>query len=90
MTVTKNKNPLDAVLPLLEPDRPAVLANAAILEAQDMAQLLELGRDPKVGRYLLARLSDTVALVDPGAEQELVKALRAAGHTPRTAKGVEP
>jgi hypothetical protein len=88
--MTATKHPLDAVLPLLEPDRPTILASAAILEVQDMAQLLELGRDAKVGRYLLARLSDTVALVDPGAEQELLKALRAAGHTPRTAKGVEP
>lgn len=88
MTVTKH--PLDAVLPLLEPDRPTVLSDATILEVQDMAQLLEIGRDPKVGRYLLARLSDTVALVDPGAEQQLLEALHAAGHTPRTAKGIEP
>jgi hypothetical protein len=88
--MTARKHPLDAVLPLIEPDRPAVLANAAILEVRDVAQLLELGRDPKVGRFLLARLSDTVALVDPGAEQALLEALRAAGHTPRTAKGGEP
>lgn len=88
--MTAAKHPLDPILPLIEPDRPTVLADAAILEVQDMAQLLELGRDPKVGRYLLARLSDTVALVDPGAEQALIEALRAAGHTPRTAKGVEP
>ncbi len=84
------QHPLDPVLPLLEPDGPAVLANAALLEVQDLAQLLEIGRDPRIGRYLLARLSDTVALIDPGAEEPLIKALRAAGHTPRTGKGVEP
>jgi len=88
--MTVAKHPLDRFLPLLEPDQPAVLADAAILEVQDLAQLLELGRDPKIGRHLLARLSDTVALIDPGAEEELIKALRAAGHTPRTAKGGEP
>jgi hypothetical protein len=87
--MTAAKHPLDRVLPLLEPDAPAVLANAEILEVQDMAQLLELSRDPKIGRYLLARLSDTVALIDPGAQEDLIKALRAAGHTPRTAKGME-
>ena len=87
MTAT---HPLDPLLPLLEPDGPAVLANAALLEVQDLAQLLELSRDPRIGRYLLARLSDTVALIDPGAEERLIKALRAAGHTPRTVKGVGP
>jgi hypothetical protein len=87
--MTAAKHPLDRVLPLLEPDAPAVLANAEVLEVQDMAQLLELSRDPKIGRYLLARLSDTVALIDPGAQEDLIKALRAAGHTPRTAKGME-
>ena len=80
----------DPFLPLLDPEGPAVVTNAALLETQDLAQLLELSRDPRVGRYLLARLSDTVALVDPGAEALLIKALRAAGHTPRTVKGVEP
>ena len=75
-------NPADGAL--------IVQRDGSVLEAQDVAQLLELARDPKIGRYLLARLSDTVALVDPGAEEELVKALRAAGHTPRIAKGVEP
>ena len=88
--MTVAKHPLDPFLPLLEPETPAVLLSAAVLEVQDLAQLLELSRDPQIGRYLLARLSDTVALVDPGAEENLVKALRAAGHTPRTVKGVEP
>jgi hypothetical protein len=87
--MTAARHPLDSLLPLLEPDAPGVLANAEVLEVQDLAQLLELSRDPRIGRYLLARLSDTVALVDPGAGEHLVKALRAAGHTPRTTKGMD-
>jgi hypothetical protein len=87
--MTASKHPLDPVLPLLEPEEPAVLADAEVLEVQNLAQLLELSRDPKIGRYLLARLSDTVALIDPGTSEDLVKALCAAGHTPRTTKGAE-
>jgi hypothetical protein len=45
--MTVAKHPLDRVLPLLEPDQPAILANAAILEVQDLAQLTEISRDPK-------------------------------------------
>lgn len=48
--MTATKHPLDAVLPQLEPERATILASAAILEVQDMAQLLELGRDPKMGK----------------------------------------
>lgn len=88
--MTVPKHPIDPFLPLLEPEGPAVLTNAALLEVQDPAQLLELSRDPRIGRFLLARLSDTVALVDPGAEENFIKALRAAGHTPRIVKGIEP
>lgn len=84
------KHPLDRFLPLLEPDAPAVLVEAEVLEVRETAQLLELARDPRIARFLLARLSDTAALVDPGAAGDLLEALRAAGHTPRTAIGVEP
>ncbi len=84
-----SKHPLDPYLPLLEADSPAVLAGVALVEVQDASQLLELARHPRIGRYLLARVSDTVALVDPGAEEGLVKALRAAGHTPKTVRGIE-
>jgi hypothetical protein len=85
--MTTPKHPLDPFLPLLEPEASVVLTDAEVLEVQDMAQLLELGRDPKIGRYLLARLSDTAVLIDPGASDDLIKALCAAGHTPRTTKG---
>ncbi len=84
------RHPLDELLPLLEAERAAVLARADVLEVEDLAALVALARDPRIGKHLLARLSDTVALVDPGARDDLVAALRAAGHTPRTAEGVDP
>lgn len=86
--MTAPKHPLDPFLPLLEPEASVVFTDAEVLEVQDMSQLLELARDPKTGRHLLARLSDTVALIDPGTSADLIKALRAAGHTPRTTKGL--
>ena len=65
----------------------SIHVNAAILEVAQMSQLAELAADSKVRRYLLARLSDTAALVDPGREQDLEDALRAAGHTPKLLEG---
>jgi hypothetical protein len=78
-------NPLDQWLPLLEAD--GVVVDACLVEVADAAQLVELARNPRIGRYLLGRLSDTAALVDPGHEDDLLKALRTAGHTPKTAQG---
>lgn len=83
-------NPLDDLLPLLEPRQRELHANVAVVEVADVTQLVELAANPKIRRYLLARLSDTVALVDPGHEQALLKALRAEGHTPKMTKGVAP
>jgi hypothetical protein len=79
-------SPLDRLLPLLDPGRPELHLGAAVLESADPAQLLELAANPKIGRHLLARLSDTVALVDPGREEELAAALLAAGHTPKRSR----
>jgi hypothetical protein len=81
---------LDTLLPRLHPDRPEVHEHATVLEAVEPAQLLELAANPKVRRYLLARLSDTVALVDPGHADALAKVLLAEGHTPKMVKGVTP
>ena len=81
---------LDTLLPLLHPQRPEVHEHATVLEAAEAAQLLELAANPKVRRYLLARLSDTVALVDPGHADALAKVLLAEGHTPKIVKGVTP
>ncbi len=81
------QNPLDALLPLLEPQGYELHLNAAVLEVTDRAQLAELAADPKIRRYLLARLSDTTALVDPGQAVHLEAALLNAGHTPKRLQG---
>lgn len=79
---------LDELLPLLRACQDEVHINAAVVEVSDAAQLVELAANPKVRRYLLARLSDTVALIDPGQVDALAKALLAAGHTPKLVKGI--
>jgi hypothetical protein len=78
---------LDALVPLLEPQRSELHLHADVLEVTDASQLVELAANPKVRRYLLARLSDTVALVDPGSVEALSKALLAEGYTPKIARG---
>src|SRR4051794_6686364 len=87
--MSASPNVLDDLLPLLDVRRPELHEHAAVLEVADRALLAELASDPRVRRYLLARLSDTAALIDPGHADALVKALRAAGHTPKLAKGAE-
>jgi hypothetical protein len=79
---------LDELLLLLQPRQAELHENAAVLEVNDLAQLLELAANPKIRRYLLARLSDTMALIDPGHVDALAKALLAEGHTPKMVKGV--
>jgi len=78
---------LDQVLPRAEPGGVEVHRGAALLETAEPAQLAGLAADPALGRYLLCRLSDTVALVDPGEADRLVEALRKAGHTPKCITG---
>ena len=78
---------LDSLLPLLRPEQREIHVNATIVEVAEMSQLLELAAEAKVRRYLLARLSDTAALVDPGRDQELQDALIASGHTPKLLEG---
>jgi hypothetical protein len=85
MTVTNEI--LDSLLPLLQPDGPELHLNAAVLEVAEPAQLAELAADPRIRRYLLARLSDTVALVDPGHARDMESALLDAGHTPKVLTG---
>lgn len=85
MTVTNEI--LDSLLPLLEPDGPELHLNAAILEVAEPALLAELAADPRIRRYLLARLSDTVVLVDPGHARDIERALLDAGHTPKVLTG---
>lgn len=78
---------LDALLPLLQPQGQELHINAAVLEVTDIAQLAELAADAKIRRYLLARISDTAALVDPGCAEALEAALLAVGHTPKRLQG---
>ncbi|MFV2071011.1 MAG: hypothetical protein ACC645_28925 [Pirellulales bacterium] len=79
-SVTKR---LDSLLPRLEPDRDELHLNASLLEASEPAQLAELAADGKIRRFLLGRLSDTAALVDPACGKPLEEALLAGGHTPK-------
>jgi hypothetical protein len=85
--MTATNETLDSLLPLLQPDGSELHLNAAIVEVAEPAQLAELAADPRIRRYLLARLSDTVALVDPGHARELETALLGAGHTPKVLTG---
>lgn len=78
---------LDSLLPLLQPEGRELHLNAAIVEVAEPAQLAELAANPRIRRFLLARLSDTVALVDPGHAGEMESALLAAGHTPKVLSG---
>ncbi len=78
---------LDSLLPLMAAQNAEIHLNAAILEVAEPSQLAELAADPKVRRYLLGRLSDTAALVEPGHDGELEDALRRSGHTPKLLEG---
>lgn len=80
---------LDALLPLLEVQQEELHVQAAVLEVLEPTQLLELASNAKIRPFLLARLSDTVALVDPGEEHALAKVLQAQGYTPRLAQGLD-
>jgi hypothetical protein len=85
--MTVSNEILDSLLPLLQPDGPELHLNAAVLEVAEPAQLAELAADPRIRRYLLARLSDTVALVDPAHARDMEGALLHAGHTPKVLTG---
>jgi len=78
---------LDSVLPLLDLEGRELHLNAAIVEVAEPTQLAELAANARIRRFLLARLSDTVALVDPGHAGEIEAALLAAGHTPKVLTG---
>ena len=85
--MTATNEILDSLLPLLQPDGPELHLNAAVLEVAEPALLAELAADPRIRRYLLARLSGTVVLVDPGHARDLERALLDAGHTPKVLAG---
>jgi hypothetical protein len=78
---------LDDLLLLLKPQHDEVHSNATVLEVSDVTQLVELAANPKIRRYLLGRLSDTAALVDPGHIDALTKVLLSQGNTPKMVRG---
>jgi hypothetical protein len=78
---------LDDLLPLLEARQAELHEHIAVLEVAEPAQLVELASRPRIRKFLLARLSDTIAMIDPGMEAALLKALRADGHTPKMLTG---
>ena len=78
---------LDDLLPLLEPSRAEVHENAAVIEVAEAIHLVELAANPRIRCFLLGRLSDTAALIDPQYCNALAKALQAEGHTPKMVKG---
>jgi hypothetical protein len=84
---TKARGKLDEFLPLLSSEQAEIHLHAAVLEVAEMSQLVELAADLKIRRFLLARLSDTAALVDPGQAKALEDALLAGGHTPKRLEG---
>jgi hypothetical protein len=77
---------LDEYLPIFEPTETEVHLNAAVLEVGDPLQLLELAADTALRPFLLCRLSERVALVDPGRAGDLAEALKKRGHTPKLHK----
>ena len=87
MSPVRNRNPLDDLLPLIKIDQPELHLHAAILEVAEISQLAEIAAHPKLRGFLLGRLSDTAALVDPGCAADLAAALRLAGHTPKVVEG---
>lgn len=81
--MSSTRTTLDLLLPLLEPLQNELHVHATVLEVDEAAQLAELAADGKIRRFLLGRLSDTVALVDPDSGKALENALLATGHTPK-------
>jgi hypothetical protein len=77
---------LDELLPLGEPSAIEMHFNAAVLEVNDPAQLLELAADTAVRPFLLCRLAPNVAMVDPGRADDLTELLRRRGYTPKVLK----
>lgn len=62
--------------------------NIAVIECADAATLAEVAAGP-LGRYIVRRLSDTIAVVDHAHFDEIAKALRKSGYTPRVTTATE-
>jgi hypothetical protein len=83
---TAGKSPealLDDLLPLIEPAEVEMHRDAAVLEVDGPARLLEMAADPAIRTLLLCRLGPRAALVDCGRAEDLAEILRRRGHTPK-------
>jgi len=78
----------DSLLSMGEVEGIELHRNAALIEVAEAGQLEAIAQDSRLGRFLLCRLSKTVAVVDPGRAEAFAQALLAAGHTPKRVKGV--
>ena len=57
--------------------------NISLIKVEDRVSLDAILADAAVQRYLLTRLSDTVAIVAPGQYDALLARLLRLGHTPK-------
>jgi hypothetical protein len=57
--------------------------NLTLLEVDEPEALAALRADRALGPLILTAISDRVAAVAPGREDELIRRLRKAGHTPK-------
>ena len=80
-------HPLDELLPMIRAEGRELHLNATVVEVAEMSQLAELASQPKIRRYLLCRLSDTAALVEPGCTPQFEEALKQMKHTPKLLRG---
>jgi hypothetical protein len=70
--------------PLQAPASGLVLhTNLTLIEVADPLLLEELRADRRLAPLLVAQLSDRVVIVKPVAEEEVMRALLRAGHTPK-------
>jgi hypothetical protein len=60
--------------------------NVALIRTADPILAEELLARKSLSRLIAGRLSDTVILVHPGSEDEVLEELRKMGHTPRVAR----
>lgn len=68
-------------------DAPLLHTHLTLVETAEPELMEELLADRRIGPLLVARLSDCVAVVAPGAAREVQRWLLKAGHTPRIVDG---
>jgi hypothetical protein len=62
---------------------PILHENIPLVEVTDPLILNDLYADPLAARYLLTRVSDTIAVIAPGQVDALLARLLKTGHTPK-------